>query len=288
MIAWEDVTVDSIARRRAVLVVGSGVSRNSTNDKGERPASWDGLLRQCSGEHGNPAHLLEVISRRDYLLGCQLLKRIMGRDKFVERVQTEFQLKRFKPAEIHKHLYELDVAITISPNFDNIYDDYCRQASFGSYVIKTHASTDTISYLNKCDVRLLIKSHGSANDPDDLIFTSEDYSRARTKYSLFYDVIRSLALTHTFIFVGCGVDDPDLRVLFEDIKFTYGRTPLHFMTIPTGEVAPEVLSELGNVMQVRHLTYSPDNGHRELTESLASLVQLVEQRRDLLSKGRNW
>ncbi|EGI77493.1 hypothetical protein HGR_05851 [Hylemonella gracilis ATCC 19624] len=212
----------------------------------------------------------------------------MGRDKFVERVQAEFQLKRFKPAEIHKNLYELDVAITISPNFDNIYDDYCRQASAGSYVIKTHASTDTISYLNKCDVRLLIKSHGSANDPDDLIFTSEDYSRARTKYSLFYDIIRSLALTHTFIFIGCGVDDPDLRMLFEDIKFTYGRMPLHFMTIPTGEVAPEVLKELSAVMQVKHLAYSPNNGHRELTESLATLVQLVEQRRDALSSARNW
>lgn len=288
MIAWDDVTVDSIARRRAVLVVGSGVSRNSSNDKGERPASWDGFLRQCAGEHGNPDHLLEVISRRDYLLGCQLLKTMMGRDKFVERVQAEFQLKRFKSADIHQHLYDLDAAITISPNFDNIYDDFCRHASAGSYVIKTHASTDTISYLNKCDVRLLIKSHGSANDPDDLIFTSEDYSRARTKYSLFYDIIRSLALTHTFIFVGCGVDDPDLRMLFEDIKFTYGRTPQHFMTIPAGEVAPEVLKELGTVMQVRHLTYSPNDGHRELTDSLALLVELVEQRRDSLSQGRNW
>ncbi len=288
MISWDQIIIDSIARRRAVLVVGSGVSRNSSNERGERPASWDGFLKQCASEHQNPTHLLDVISRRDYLLGCQLLKSIMGRDKFVERVQAEFQLKRFRPAEIHKHLYELDVAITISPNFDNIYDDFCRRESDGSYVIKTHTSTDTISYLNKFDVRLLIKSHGSANDPDDLIFTSEDYSRARTKYSLFYDIIRSLALTHTFIFIGCGVDDPDLKMLFEDIKFTYGRTPQHFMTIPTGEVAPEVLRELGTVMQIRHITYSPNDGHKELTDSLASLVQLVEQRRDLLSTGRNW
>lgn len=288
MIAWDEAAIDAIARRRAVLVVGSGVSRNSVNDKGERPESWEGFLKQCAGEHKSPAYLLEVISRRDYLLGCQLLKTLMGRDRFVDRVQSEFQMKRFKPAEIHKHLYELDVAITISPNFDNIYDDYCRQVSDGSYVIKTHASTDTIAYLNKCGVRLLIKSHGSANDPEDLIFTSEDYSRARTKYSLFYDVIRSLALTHTFVFVGCGVDDPDLRMLFEDIKFAYGRLPLHYMTIPTAEVPDEVLRELGAVMQVKHLTYSPDDGHRELADSLAALVQLVEQRREILSQSRNW
>jgi hypothetical protein len=288
MIAWDEAVVDAIARRRAVLVVGSGVSRNSTNDKGERPLSWDGFLRQCAVEYGDPSHLLEVIGRRDYLLGCQLLKSLMGRKKFVERVQSEFQLKRFRPADIHKHLYELDVAISISPNFDNIYDDYCRQASDGSYVIKTHTSLDTISYLNRSDVRLLIKSHGSANDPDDLIFTAEDYSRARTKYSLFYDIVRSLALTHTFVFIGCGVDDPDLRMLFEDIQFTYGRSPTHFMTIPSGEVAPEVLKELGTVMCVKHLIYSSEGGHVELTESLAALAQSVEQRREMLSKGRSW
>jgi hypothetical protein len=135
---------------------------------------------------------------------------------------------------------------------------------------------------------LLIKSHGSANDPDDLIFTAEDYSRARTKYSLFYDIVRSLALTHTFVFIGCGVDDPDLRMLFEDIQFTYGRSPTHFMTIPSGEVAPEVLKELGTVMCVKHLIYSSEGGHVELTESLAALAQSVEQRREMLSKGRSW
>lgn len=288
MINWEPRLIDSAARRRAVLVIGSGVSRNSENAKGERPLSWDGFLRVCCLEHGNPGYLVDAISRRDYLLGCQLLKRTMGRDKFIERVQAEFQLKGFRPADIHKHLYQLDVPITLSPNFDNIYDDYCRTTSAGSYVIKTHASTDIANYLNSGTTRLLIKSHGSANDPEDLIFTAEDYSRARTRYHLFYDIIKSLALSHTFFFVGCGVDDPDLKMLFEDLKFTYGRTPSHYMTLPNNEVSAEVLVELEAVMPIKYVLYDPANGHQALTDSLSNLVQLVEDKREEIAKSRSW
>lgn len=288
MINWDQRLIDSVARRRAVLVVGSGVSRNSVNADGVRPLSWDGFLRTCCAERGDPPYLLEVIQRRDYLLGSQLLKRGMGADAFIERVQVEFQRKGFRAADIHKNLYQLDVPITLSPNFDNIYDDYCRAASDGSYVIKTHTSSDIASYLNDGGVRLLIKSHGAANDPQDLIFTAEEYSRARTKYQLFYDIIRSLALTHTFFFVGCGVDDPDIKMLFEDIKFTYGRTPSHYMTTPEGEVSEEILTEYEHVMPIKYVRYDPSNGHQALTSSLEALVALVEERREQLSESLGW
>lgn len=288
MIQWENALVTSIARRRAVLVVGSGVSRNSVNENGDRPASWEDFLKKCSRVIYKPDYVEDLIQRRDYLLACQLIKKKIGPDKFLEMVQEEFQLKGYKPAPIHKHLYNLDCSITISPNFDNIYDDYCRYASGGTFVIKDHTSADIVSYLNKSDVRLLIRNHGSANDPDELIFTAEDYSKARTKYSLFYNVVRSLALTHTFLFIGCGVEDPDLRMLFEDIKFAYGRTPLHYMTTPLGETAPEVLDELGFFMQLRYMKYSPDEGHEELTKSLDELVALVEEKREELANTRGW
>lgn len=288
MIVWEKELVEAIARRRAVLVVGSGVSKNSTNDAGERPLGWDEFLKQCCTELGNPAELLEVIERRDYLLGCQLLKTKMGPDRFVNRVQREYQAKGFKAASIHAKLYDLDLPVAISPNFDNIYDDYCRSSSNGSYIIKQHSSSDVASYLTQAGVRLLIKSHGSANDPADLIFTASDYSSARTKYRLFYDVVRALALTNTFLFVGCGIDDPDLRMLFEDLRFGHERLPRHYMTLPEGDVHREVLAELSGTMPMNYVLYSPDHGHAELTESLGELGELVQASRELLAASQRW
>ena len=46
MIEWPEKLVDSIARRRSVLFLGSGISANSENMSGKKPATWDAFLRQ--------------------------------------------------------------------------------------------------------------------------------------------------------------------------------------------------------------------------------------------------
>lgn len=44
MINWPEDVVEDIARRRCVLYLGSGVSANSVNEKGETPATWGDFL----------------------------------------------------------------------------------------------------------------------------------------------------------------------------------------------------------------------------------------------------
>ena len=49
-----------------------------------------------------------------------------------------------------------------------------------------------------------------------MIFTHKQYSNARCNYSSFYKLIDSLILTHTFIFLGCAIDDPDIELTLEN------------------------------------------------------------------------
>lgn len=288
MIDWPEHLIDVIARRRAVIMIGSGVSRNSTNDRGERPLSWEGFLRARAQELGDPPELLNLITIRDYLTACELIKRRLGTGNFVLRVQREYQQAAFRAADIHKHIYDLDSSIVASPNFDNIYETYASNVSAGSVVIKDHTSSDIASYLHGGDTRLIIKTHGSANNPDEVIFTRFDYAEARTKHTLFYAVLKSLALTHTFLFVGCGIDDPDIRMLFEDMRFSHGRLPDHYMTTPEGEVPDEVLTVTSEMMHVTFLKYSPDNYHEALTSSLLQLVEKVEDARAQIRTTGKW
>jgi hypothetical protein len=288
MIAWDGEIVQAIARRRSVLMVGSGVSRNSANKDGKRPPTWEGFLRDASKSVGSPAHIEALIAQRDFLTACELLKRKIKSDVFVTLVQREYQQAGYFAAPIHKHIYDLDSAIVASPNFDHIYDTYAASASNGTVVVKDHTSSDIVSYLGGGEVRLLLKTHGSANNPDKLIFTRKDYAEARTKHVLFYEILKSLVLTHTFLFIGCGIDDPDIRSLFEDVQFAHERMPVHYMTTPSGEVNDDVLNVAAETMKVKFISYSPDNGHQELTESLADLVGLVDSGRDGLSRDRKW
>ena len=288
MIQWEEEIISSIARRRSVIVIGSGISRNSKNENGRRPATWVDFLTQASSRVGNPQIVTQLILQKDYLTACEVLKTKIGDDAFINLVQGEFQRPGYEAAEIHKHIYDLDSSIVASPNFDLIYDTYATNASHGTILKKDHTSSDLLNFVSGGDYRLLIKTHGTADAAHSLIFTRKDYAEARTKYRLFYDLIKSLVLTHTFIFLGCGIDDPDIRLLFEDVQYAYGRMPFHYMTLPRGEVDADILSVTATSMKLKFIEYAPDNGHEELTASLGDLVRLVESRREQLASEQKW
>lgn len=289
MISWPESLIDTIARRRSVIMIGAGVSKNSANNTGKRPATWEEFLRTCLDEIQDQGCITQLLDQKDYLSACEIIKEKLTRDVFIDKVQTEYQRAGYRHAEIHEHIYNLDASIVASPNFDTIYDSYARVVSDGTLIIKDHTSIDTANYLHGGDTRLLLKTHGSANDPQNIIFTRRDYAEARTKHVLFYEIIKALALTHTFLFLGCGTDDPDIRMLFEDIQFAHGRMPYHYMTLPNGEVHDDLLDIASKSMRIKFLPYSPDNGHSELTESLRLLVEKVEEHRiEHLKESQNW
>ncbi|WP_429208619.1 MULTISPECIES: SIR2 family protein [Aeromonas] len=279
MIAWPEPLIDSLARRRSVIMIGAGVSKNAVNSVGKRPSTWEEFLKACLDEIEDKTCINTLLAQKDYLSACEVIKEKLTFDVFIDRVQNEYQRAGYRHAKIHEHIYNLDASIVASPNFDTIYDSYALGVSAGTIITKNHTSNDIANYLNGGGTRLLLKTHGSANDPQNIIFTRRDYAEARTKYVLFYEILKSLALTHTFLFLGCGTDDPDIRMLFEDIQFAHGRMPYHYMTLPQGEVHEDLLNISSKAMRVKFLHYSPENGHAELTDSLEQLVEKVEQYR---------
>lgn len=285
---WPAELIQALGRRRCVIVIGSGVSRNSVNNEGKRPASWEEFLLQCADQLNNPPYISSLIAQKDYLTACELIKNELTSDRFIDLVQMEYQRAAYEPADIHRYIYDLDASIVISPNFDTIYDTHAMTVSQGAIVIKDHISSDIANYLMGGEFRLLIKTHGSANSPQNVIFTRRDYAEARTKHNLFYEILKALVLTHTFFFIGCGVDDPDIRLLFEDVQFAHGRRPFHYMTVPEGEVDEKVLQIISDSMRIKFLKYSPGGGHAELTTSLRELVLKVDLIREEIGKNLTW
>lgn len=47
MIEWPDGVVNDLARRRAILVIGSGISRHAVGQDGVRPPTWRQFLEQA-------------------------------------------------------------------------------------------------------------------------------------------------------------------------------------------------------------------------------------------------
>lgn len=293
MIDWPEALIDSIARRKCVLFLGSGVSANSCNDEGKHPATWETFLRNSLVKKSTKIDLhRDVIERlldeKDYLMACEVLVDIIGEDEFGELAADEFRRPRYKPCEIHKEIYLLDSKLVITPNVDKIYEQYAMSESNSSVVVKSYYEDDIAKYLRTADY-LIIRAHGHVDNTSSIIFTHRQYSLARNKYSSFYRLLDALILTHTFIFIGCGISDPDIQLTLENSNFMYPGCKPHYFITSKGRYEQEISDVLFKNRNLELLTYDNlDGTHAKLLESLRQLNQKVEEKRKIIADNQTW
>ncbi|WP_313101194.1 SIR2 family protein [Epilithonimonas sp.] len=263
------------------------MSKNSTNQDGIRPKDWKEFLVNASERLVGKTEINRQIKSGDFLTACELIKKELGRDDFNTLIKVEFLNPRFTPADIHQHIYNLDSRIFITPNFDKIYDTYANTTSQGSIIIKKFTDEDIVDCIRRPEP-LIIKIHGTVDNTDNLIFTRKDYSAARTKYRNFYSIIEALSLTHTFIFIGCGTNDPDIRLLLEDFTFKFPLSKKHHIIMPKNALNIKVKEIVKETMSLNILEYDSSNDHQLLTNSLAALVTLVENKRQDIANTQSW
>lgn len=293
MIEWPEKLVDSIARRKSVLFLGAGISANSKNENGEHPPTWNSFLRSILDSRKatigvHRAEIEKLLDKDNYLMACELIVDIIGQNAFGDDAANAFRRPRFSPAEIHKVIYGLDSKIVVSPNVDKIYDECALTESHSSAVIKSYFDSDLAKYLRTEDY-LVIKAHGSVDETSKMIFTHKDYSSARCKYSAFYRLLDALILTHTFIFLGCGINDPDIALTLENANFLYDECPPHYLVAPNDSLADRLKKVLLRNRNIEVITYDNTDGkHEELLKGLKELSELVDNKRDTISKNCTW
>lgn len=288
MIQWPGSLVKDIARRRAVVVVGSGISRNSQNSTGERPKTWRMLLDRLAGEITPNQHIRQLLNMGDYLTACDVIKRNMKDHQFKGILREEFIDPRFQPSPFHEEIFKLDARIVATPNFDKIYDTFANQQSGSSTIIKNHYDHDVAEIIRTTN-RIILKIHGTIDSPDRLIFTREEYAEARQQYRNFYRLLESLAVTNTFIFLGCGIADPDIQLLMEDTCYRHRASPPHYFILPGRSVHKDVQRTYEGTMNLEFVTYPSSKGnHQALLHGLRDLVRRVEEEREAIKTTMNW
>lgn len=284
MIDWPDEIVDAIARRRCAIVIGSGVSANSRGLGDVRPPTWRAFLTEGCERQGNPAHIVDALTQNDLLEACDYLKSSMG-NQWAGFIREKFSTPRYRPAEIHQHLLALDTRVIISLNFDKIYDNFANTTTEGTVIVKNYFDEDMREAVSGSD-RYIIKPHGTVDSISKVIFTLDDYAKAKVEFSSFYEVLNALLHTHLLLFIGCGLSDPDLKTLFEDYRYRYQETA-HYITLAS-PVAAEKIEIVKRTRGLNILQYDGSNDHAMLTASLEELVKVVYEKRELIAQKWSW
>lgn len=286
---WPPELINDLARRRTVLYLGAGVSASAKSDAGIRPPDWISFLHRGTSKLRRrvpSSTIKELISQNDLLTACELLKSALD-ESWPALLNENFLNPGFIPSDLHRSLHALDTSIVLTPNFDTIYDRFAQSETQGATVIKNYYDKDVPLILRR-PYRAVLKVHGTIDEPSNMVFSRGDYARARSNNQNFFNLVEALFLTHTFLFVGTSINDPDLRLFLENLHQAHPTAPPHYMTSPNGEISPHMDSAVRNNMNLKLLRYDPANNHQNLTSGIQQLVTLVEGERNILGPAQNW
>lgn len=289
MILWPESLVQDIARRRSILFLGSGVSKNSVSQRDPtlRPPTWEEFLQLAVTKCQPPTkHVKALLKQKDYLTACEVIKNKLGH-QWNTFVHDQFVAPRYQAADIHRDIFKLDSRIVLTQNVDKIYDTFASSESNGTVYVKEYSKAD-VGIVVRGDRRCVLKAHGTVDTPAEMIFTREEYTKARYTHAAFYCLLDALALTHTVLFIGCGVSDPDVQLMLERHASMYPGSRPHFMVAPKSAFHADVARSFKQTMNLEIMLYNHQNEHAELRDSLPELVAQVETQREELARTRDW
>jgi len=281
MISWPNNLIEELAYKRALFVLGSGVSATSQNENGIRPKTWIEFLTDAKSLMVNKkceiCFVDKMIAENNFLMALQAIYANCDSGVYCNFLKQEFTRQKFRPSLTHQAIKEIDSKIVITTNFDKIYDNLCAEDGF---VICDHKDTQKIVSNIKSPENLIIKAHGTIDDVNSMIFTGEQYYTSKRKYVDFYKLLEALFLTHTVIFLGYSLNDPDINLILENIINSSSQTNPHYVVVKEG-TPTQIREHWKRTYNISCLEYGPsyDNFEENIVELKNQVLSLKESRR---------
>ncbi|MDP2345574.1 MAG: SIR2 family protein [Deltaproteobacteria bacterium] len=188
----------ALQRRGCALVVGAGMSLQSGFP------TWDGLLNAMdAGQAATP------VERADSIPG--------GRTKITEVIQRIFVTEAAArlPTAAHYLLASLSGRLLLTTNYDELLEQALRAQNRPHAKIARAEDVKSIASHWSTSV---VKLHGDATSPGDVVLTSKDYDEFDSKRAAMSLVLEEALLTHTLLFVGYGLGDADFHGLSQRVS----------------------------------------------------------------------
>lgn len=276
---WPDNLVEELAYRRCLIFLGSGISATAKNDDGESPDTWGAFLDNVKSKMKNPSgddkkFVEDMLKKQNYLLALQAIADLCDSGEYSNYLKSQYLRGKYKPSKVHELIKDLDSKIVVTTNFDKLYEGLCHEPE---YITFDYTDTRSIIGSIKAPENIIIKAHGSIDDTEKLIFTAKQYYQAQEKYPEFYHLMTALFLSHTVVFFGYSLNDPDINLLLQFLHNTANSSCPHYMIDKKGN-KPQLVKHWKDTYNVSLLEYGDD--YSCLESSLEELRDLVVDLRE--------
>lgn len=274
--------VSDIATRKVVIFVGAGASRWAKPHSGNSFKDWTKFLEHAAKSASPRIRKLvnERLVAKDYLIASELLKSNLA-DKWTGILEAEFQ-QAADVSRLHQAIIALGQRVIVTTNFDKLIEKAWNDAKITHYP-KVITKIDQQAFkLFRDNESYLIKIHGSIDEPENIVFDKTSFQRAAFSNRFYQDLIQTLLLTHTFLFIGFSMDDPAVSLLVESHAYRYSDTRPHYAFV-SGKPQTEIDGLSKSIRKLFVLRYPDADGHIDLAIQLEELAKQGAARRKELS-----
>lgn len=279
MVAWPDSLAREIVKERCVLFLGAGISSTAQDDTGAHTPSWSEFLNKALVlvEARLQRPIKKLITEGKLLIALQAIRDNCNPTEYRDLLDATFNNNIYKPSKVHRIINELDPRIVITTNFDKIYERFCLAPQGGAtaYKVLNYNATDFADEV-RSDTRLIIKAHGTIDNITDMIFTRAQYHKAKREHPHFYEVLKAVLITNTVLFLGCGLEDPDIMLLLEDVRIAGRHEKPHYALTLKGTKNRFLIKDWKDTYNIQVFEYGPTyaNIEGELQALLTKVSQL--------------
>ena len=210
---YKESLFEAISKGEVVLWAGAGLSLYAGLPSGVRLREilYEGLTpleKEEVGKNSDLSHLADEIctlkGNRNYII--QTLKNTFTRD--------------FLSIETHKIISQIPhFRNIITTNYDSLFESV-----YGSGKLNVIFSDNHTPYIDAKKVNLF-KIHGDLSNPDSIIITESDYNNffsKDTEQNTIWSVIKGIIATKSILFIGYGLEDTNIQVIFNKIRNKIG------------------------------------------------------------------
>lgn len=291
MIDWSQHShlIEELASKRAIIFVGSGISAGALSKKEPKiaPPTWKNLLEKARdkflGAQEDKVFVTELISKGQLLDAAEIIFDTVSPPARHAFFTTEFATPNYEPCLTHKVIQDINTKVVITTNYDQIYEQQCGALVAGQGFKVCKYTDDNLLNSIRYKDNVIIKAHGCVSQTENIVLTRSDYFKMKRDFSQFYNILNSLLMVNTVLFLGCSMSDPDIQLVLENTTISAPSNYAHYAIMPQG-VHASLSKSMEKSYNIKIIEYEldEDGGHSKLTEYLNDLQILVAEQRPIM------
>lgn len=275
---WPEPLVRELAEKRCVIHLGSGVSCSSKSAiaQGLTPPSWKTLLeilRDATLANQKDRTLVNEFIKNNKLLDAAEVIKLNGKEASYNAKFSELFISHdYQPSRAHEIIAgNIIPKIITTTNYDTIIEGALIDKSGHNSFVQFEHSTDGLLGAIKSPSTILIKMHGCAKHPASTILSRSDYFNLRKKHPSFFDTISALFKINTVLFIGCGIEDPDLNLILENNNINNDFSHPHYALVGDKSYAFKLKDTILSQYNIDLITY-----HQKNKDDHSEFIPMIE------------